>query len=52
MKKLYCAVCGRYRKFEKPKVLYILEKILILSVICSKCKNQDKKYLMKKNQLI
>ena len=52
MKKLYCAVCGRYRKFEKPKVLYILEKILILSVICSKCKNEDKKYLMKKNQLI
>ena len=51
MKKLYCAVCGRYRKFEKPKVLYILEKILILSVICSKCKNEDKKYLMKKNQL-
>ena len=33
MKKLYCIICSRYRKFEKPK---ICSK-------CSKCKNEDEK---------
>ena len=26
MKKLYCAVCGKYRKFGKPEISYVLEK--------------------------
>ena len=26
MKKLYCVACGKYRKFEKPKLSYILKK--------------------------
>ena len=43
MKKLYCVICGKYRKIKKPKISYILEKILVLSTICSKCKNEDKK---------
>ena len=43
MKKLYCVICNKYRKFEKPKILYLLEKILVLSIICSKCKNEDEK---------
>ena len=34
---------GKYRKFEKPKVSYFLEKTLFLSIICSKCKNEDEK---------
>ena len=51
MKKVYCVICGKYRKFEKPKISYLLEKILVLSIICSKFKNEDKKYLKKKNQL-
>ena len=38
MKKLYCVICGKYRKFEKPKISYLLEKTLLLSIICSKCK--------------
>ena len=33
----------KYRKFDKPKISYLLEKILVLSIICSKCKNEDKK---------
>ena len=37
MKKLYCVICGKYRKFDKPKISYLLEKTLILSIICSKC---------------
>ena len=43
MKKLYCVICGRYRKPEKPKISYLLEKTLVLSIICSKCKNEDEK---------
>ena len=40
MKKLYCIICGKYRKFENPKISYILEKTLALSVICSKWENE------------
>ena len=43
MEKLYCIICGKYRKFEKPRVLYILEKMLVLSIICIICKNKDEK---------
>ena len=43
MKKLYCIICGNYRNFEKPKITYLVEKILILSIMCSKWKKEDKK---------
>ena len=43
MKKIYCVNCANYTKFEKPKISYILEKTLVLSVICSKCRNEDEK---------
>ena len=42
-KKLYCVICGKYRKFEKPKISYILEKTLVLSIIYSQCENEDEK---------
>ena len=51
MKKLYCVICGKYRKVEKTKISYPLEKTLVLSIIGSKYKNEDGKYLKKKNQL-
>ena len=44
MKKLYCVICGKYRKFEKLTISYLLEKALVLSIIY-------KKYLKKKNQM-
>ena len=47
MKKLYCIICSKYRKFEKPKILYLLEKTLVLSIICSKCKNENEKRFKK-----
>ena len=50
-KALYCVTCGKYRKFEKPKISYILEKTLVLSIICSKCKNKDDKILKKKKSI-
>ena len=40
MKKLYCVICGKYRKLEKPKISYIFEKTLVISINCSKCNNQ------------
>ena len=43
MKRLCCVICGKYRKFEKPKRPYILEKALVLSIIFSKLKNEDEK---------
>ena len=46
MEKLYCVVCGKYRKFEKPKISYLL----VLSIICCKCKNKDEK-LFKEEEL-
>ena len=43
MKKLDCVICGKYRKLEKPKISYLLEKALVLSIIYSKSKNDDEK---------
>ena len=51
MTKIYGVICGKYRKFEKHKISYLLEKTLILSIICSKCKNEDEKIFKKKIQL-
>ena len=41
MKKLYYVNCSKNRNFEKPKISYLLEKTLVLSIICSECKNED-----------
>ena len=43
MIKLYCINYVKYRNFEKPKISYFLEKTLVLSVIYSNCKNEEKK---------
>ena len=43
MKKLYCIICGKYKIFEKPKISYVLDNTLVLSITCSKCKNEDAK---------
>ena len=47
MKKLYC-VNGKCRKFRKLKIAYILGKTLVLSIICSKWKKDEK--LFKKEE--
>ena len=49
MKKLYCVICGKFRNVEKLKIPYLLEKTLVLSIICSKCENEDEK-LFKRRQ--
>ena len=50
MKKLYCVIYGKYRKFEKPKISYLLEKT-VLSVFAVSARIIMKNYLKKKNQL-
>ena len=43
MKKLHCLIFGKYKKFEKPEISYLLEKTLVHSIICSTWNNGDKK---------
>ena len=47
MKTLHCVIFGKYRRTKNPKISYISEKTLVLSIICSKCENKDEKYLRK-----
>ena len=42
-KKLDCVIYCKYRKFEKSKISYPVEKTLVLSIIWSKSKNEDAK---------
>ena len=52
MKKIYCVICDKCRKFEKPKISYISEKTLVLSLLSAvSAKMKIKKYWKKKNQL-
>ena len=43
MKKIYCAGCGKYKRFKNTEVSYIFEKTSVLSIICSKCGSKDEK---------
>ena len=52
MKELYCVIWGKYRKFEKSKISYLLEKTLVLSIILSKCKNEDEKIFKEEEKSI
>ena len=46
-KKMKTLYCGKYRKFEKPKISCLLKEILVFFT-CSKCKNEDEKIFRKK----
>ena len=48
---MYCVICGTYRKFEKLKISYLLEKTLLVSSICKKCKNEDEKLFKEKESI-
>ena len=51
MKKLYCPICGKYRKFEKPKISCLLDETLVLSIICSKYRNEYEKIFNKEESI-
>ena len=44
-------MCNKYRKFNNPKISYILDKALVLFIICDNSDSNDKKYFKKKIQL-
>ena len=52
MKKTYCIVCAKHRQIKKPKISDIFKKALVLSIICSKCKNQDEKIFKKEESIV
>ena len=49
--KLYCAISGHYRKFEKPKILYLLEKVPAFLLFAGRARIKINNYLKKKDQL-
>ena len=51
MEKLYCVICSKYRNFEKPKRSHLLEKTLVLLIICRKCKDEDEKIFTKEESI-
>ena len=50
MEKIYCIVCGKYKKFKKPKT-NVFEKRFVFSIICSKCGNTDEKVLKEEKSI-
>ena len=49
--KIYCVICGKYRKFEKSKISYLLKKALVISVICRKCKNEEEEIFIEEESM-
>ena len=43
IKRICCVACCKHKKFKNPKISYIFEETLVLSIICSKCANKDEK---------
>ena len=35
MKKIYCVLFGKYRKFKNCRILFIFQKALVISTICN-----------------
>ena len=49
MKKI---ILPKYRKFQKTEKSHILEKTLVLSIICSKCKNEYEKLFKEEESIL
>ena len=45
-------ICGKYKKFKNPKISNIFEKTLALSIICSKCDNEDEEVFKEEDEKI
>ena len=41
VKKIYCIVFGKHKKFKNPKKSHIFEETLVLSIVCSKCGSKN-----------
>ena len=45
VKIICCVICAKHRKCKNPETSYIFEKVLVFSIICSKCENEDEKII-------
>ena len=51
-KKLFCVICGEYRKFKNPKILYMFEKTHYFFLLFAiRVKLMIKKYLSEKESI-
>ena len=48
MKKIYRIKCSKYSKFINPKISYIFDKTLLLSVICGICDSEGEELFEEK----
>ena len=48
MKKIYRIKCSKYREFINPKISYIFDKTLLLSVICGICDSEGEELFEEK----
>ena len=51
MKNLYFVIFSKYRKFDKLKILYLLEKTLVIPITCITCENEDEKLSKEKESI-
>ena len=54
MEKIYFVICSKYKKFKNPKASNIFEKkkYFSLSIICSKCGNEDEKIFKEEESIV
>ena len=41
----------KYKEFKKPKISYIYYKILLLSIVCNKCRSEEKQLFMEEESI-
>ena len=52
MKKIYCIVCRKQKKFKNLKISKIFEKkTLVFSLTCSQCGSKDEKIFKKEESI-
>ena len=51
MKKIYCVICDKYKKYRTPKISHIFERSLAVSIICRKYDNEDTKIFKEKESI-
>ena len=49
--KIYCVKCNKFRKFMNPKISYIFYKTLVLSIIYSKCLDNNDRIFKEKESI-
>ena len=54
MEKICFVICSKYKKFKNPKTSNIFEKkkYFFLSIICSKCGNEDEKIFKEEESIV